>query len=245
MATIRKLEPHEVPVPGGSFLVPSLENVPILLPGHEDADLCVSGGEVYHYHIDWRWRFRANVGPAGQPFWLDWREPEYNRALRGHPDDRDVQYRPFVCGRASVEDGSGLSLALVQLITNHQDHTLDSCGRCPHRGTVVDPVSLVCPAHGLTWKADGTLKWRKENCYAVWYGHKTPLTLPVTKLERKASSSNDPRIYIYHDDELIAVHPDLKVSAIVGDVVNLNCLPTMQKTGWVEVLKELKAGQDY
>jgi hypothetical protein len=47
----RELMVGEVPIPGGSFLMPSIKSVPVLLPGHDDAGLCVQGGDAFHFHI--------------------------------------------------------------------------------------------------------------------------------------------------------------------------------------------------
>ncbi len=116
LGAVKRLEPGETPIPGGSFEVPCVNRVPVLLPGHEDRELCVQGGEEFHYHVDWRWNFRANLGDEESgDYWLDWLTPDYNRAIRGDK----VVWRQMVCGRSHVTQGAGLSFAMMQSIRSH------------------------------------------------------------------------------------------------------------------------------
>ncbi len=88
------------------------------------------------------------------------------------------------------------------------------------------------------------MKWRTEDCYLLWHGHRTKIKLPTTKLEYKKPLIADPQIYVMYKDEVIGVHPTVHFNCIVGDVINLSCHPhNPEMSGITAALRHTKRGE--
>lgn len=121
--------------------VPCVKGIPVLLPGHQDLELCgVENSEKFHYHIDTRF-----MDPV----------PKGLEVMIG-----DVEYEEMRLVREKHFTSFDNSLFIYIRLWNMFQGVKMVNGICPHKGTKVTSEG-VCPAHGLHWNKDGFLRLKK------------------------------------------------------------------------------------
>ncbi len=129
---------------GQKYAVPVIDNTPVLLPGHVDLDFpCISGNKVFHYHKDFR--FIDEI-------------PDMRWAIRGTTEPR-IELR--VCVRPEHPPFNGNLMFMQRQMYHKYADCKAKDGICPHKGTKIENGE--CPAHGLRFKSDGSLRYRFED----------------------------------------------------------------------------------
>lgn len=116
--------------------VPTIEGVPVLLPGHIDKEYCLSSSGILHYHRDTRYT---------ESWQLPWVSLVGKVEIQKHRRvSDDYLNRP------------SLAMFYIAVALEHPEWTV-RCGKCPHHGLPVNKNGI-CAGHGLQFWPDGKLK---------------------------------------------------------------------------------------
>lgn len=154
-----KLSTEEIVEPGQDYLVPHIAGVPVCLPPHIDEG--TQGPTGKHYHVDHRF------GTGKVP--IEMVEEECVKANHlGGPvvktrilaSEGEPEWKPRRAVSVWWPSGEIFTSSLY-LYLNHGARESKN-GRCTHHGTKLSKRHgcLVCPAHGLEFKEDGSPRYR-------------------------------------------------------------------------------------
>ena len=156
-------QPVQHVVKGETYLVPTVLNVAVVLPSHIDRG---EGAETSkHWHTDSRW------GSLDVPYALvdeRTRDEFYMTSADslGHDimrdDGQEVVYQKRIAQENIIWPSGGVWSSVVWLYYNLGDVPAKD-GHCAHHHTQLQECEqggLICPAHGLRYKEDGSPRFK-------------------------------------------------------------------------------------
>lgn len=186
-----RIEDVERPVVGETYLVPTLDGMPVVGRPHVDND---------HFQCAERhWHYDSRFLPEGK-------ERTVHRMK-----DYEPTHQPHVCLHADVVpwpegnfagdylQGQAPGIARMALYLGHADKRA-VCGICPHKGMPIH--NGVCSAHRLKWLPDGTI------------AHKPPYTLRIRNSMNEAVYESLP------DDSILKIDLEYDCDPNLGTVVD-------------------------
>jgi hypothetical protein len=147
-------QPVTAIIKGETYLVPTVNGLPIVVPSHIDEG--DNGPTARHWHVDNRW------GDLARPlqFFCDATKAHVNAALVSPSIIKDggenVEYQPLVAQSTEIQATGEVFGTLIYLYLKH-GKTPAKDGFCAHHRTQLqeDAGCLVCPAHGMRYKQNG------------------------------------------------------------------------------------------
>jgi hypothetical protein len=147
---------------GEFYLVPTVRGLPVIIPSHIDEG--TEGPTTRHWHVDRRW------GPTCREidFWSDETREQFGMvgddelsAAIIKDEGQPIEYQMKRATETLVWPSGGVFASLVWLY-HHFGHLPATDGHCVHHRTqLTERVGeLICPAHGLRYKLDGSPRFQ-------------------------------------------------------------------------------------
>jgi nitrite reductase/ring-hydroxylating ferredoxin subunit len=178
---IKTLEgkPTDCVLAGYDYLVPAVRGIPVVVPSHVDEGN--DGKTSRHWHVDTRW------GNSSKPkhYWnnetiekFQVHDDLWTLILRD--DGQSIEYERFTAEKSFIWPTGSAWSSLVWLYYHLGDLPANN-GYCVHHHTRLDKWEdeLVCPSHGMRFKADGSPRFQGPFFVQLTYGDavsKVPVT---------------------------------------------------------------------